>query len=196
MKTEFFRWLMARILSLSSFFGVILFYLLVAPSVQFSLVNWQVIDGTKPFAWCENYWLWTLAVGALFISLSRLSLMAAERVAWLKHDTLQAAAIRPIEATAIPTYIGLFVISLELGDNPPAQALAVLAVLFVLWCWFERVFYFNPMWLLFGYRFYEAEDKAGNSFTVISRRRNLKGAQSLTNLKRINDYTFLEYGYE
>jgi len=87
----------------------------------------------------------------------------------------------------------MFVIALEISSGLEVEkSIAVLVLLFILWGLFERVFYFNPVWLLFGYRFYEARSEAGNTFTVISRRRNLKGAQAFKNLRKINEYTFME----
>lgn len=107
-------------------------------------------------------------------------------------ETLDASELKPIESTAMPVYIGLFVIALGLGTDKLGQAFIVLSVLLVLWGLFERVFYFNPIWLFFGYRFYEVRTKHDNTFTLVTRRADLKGAMEFQDLRRINNYTYLE----
>jgi hypothetical protein len=108
------------------------------------------------------------------------------------EDNIEITRIRPIESVAMPTYIGLFVISLGITSFPIVTALTILIILFVFWGFFEIVFYFNPIWIIFGYRFYEAESKNGNTFTLITKQRDLKNELNLNRLQRINNYTFME----
>lgn len=93
----------------------------------------------------------------------------------------------------MPTYIGLFVISLGLGEVDCMVAAIVLTILLILWRCLERNTYFNPVWLFMGYNFYEVQTKRGNNFTVILRRANLKATNTtIDNLIRINEYTYME----
>lgn len=174
-------WLNKRLLTLSSFFGVILFYLLLAD------IPWIAIG---------DHWFKYPLKGAglflVFVLLSWLSLKYTLGHSITKSDKLQAKNVKPIESIAMPTYIGLFVISLEISDNTLDQAVSVLVILLILWSFLERVFYFNPIWLLFGYRFYDAYDNENNSYTIITRQANLKGAIEFENLHRVNEFTYIE----
>lgn len=173
-----------RLLTLSSFSGVILFFLLVKQDID-------VLPFVDVPDLLSHYWIRGVGLVLCFVLLSGVSLKFA--ISFIKSsETLESAEIKPIENIAMPTYIGLFVIALEIGDNKIEESIAVLAVLLVLWGFFERVFYFNPVWLLFGYRFYEVKTVNHNSFTLITKRQDIKESVKLTNVKRINEYTFLE----
>lgn len=175
--------IIARLLTLSSFSGVILFYLLTTPALDAPVAVISAIP--------HAYWIKVVTAIAVFVGLSWFFLQ------WVKNtlsavDTLNAKEIKSIESVAMPTYIGLFVIALELTDNPLHEATAVLSLLLVLWGYFERVFYFNPIWLIFGYRFYEVKSSRNNTFTLITKQSDLKGEKHFINLRRLNNYTFLE----
>ena len=175
--------LVYRIMTLSSFFGVIVFYLVASKSLEAYYPKLPIFF--------HNIWVASIFVVLIFGLLSWLSLLACR--IFPSGNTMQSEEIKPIENIAMPTYIGLFVIALEIGGSLSTERSAiVLLILFVLWWLFERVFYFNPVWLLFGYRFYEAKTAEGNTFTVISKSKNLKGQCSFNNLKKINEYTYME----
>lgn len=175
--------IIARLLTLSSFSGVILFYLLITPVLDAPFAVFSAIP--------HAYWIKVVIGIAAFVGISWLFLY------WVTNtlrtvDTLDAKEIKSIESVAMPTYIGLFVIALELTDNPLHEATAVLGLLLILWGFFERVFYFNPIWLIFGYRFYEVKSNRSNTFTLITKQSDLKGEKRFVNLRRLNNYTFLE----
>ncbi|MDR1033159.1 MAG: hypothetical protein LBL41_00045 [Bifidobacteriaceae bacterium] len=107
-------------------------------------------------------------------------------------DTGEITRIRPIEHIAMPTYLGLFVISLEIVELDVWLATSILIILFTFWRRFEKVFYFNPIWSLFGYRFYEIETLSGNTMTLITKKSGLRHKEDFDDLRRINDYTFME----
>lgn len=172
-------------MTLSSFFGVCLFYLVASEEPRKYLIQYLP-------SFLQNVWMWTLLVVLLFLLLSWLSLQLACKT-FPNGNTLDAEQIKPIENIAMPTYIGMFVIALEISGSLNVERSAiVLFLLLILWGLFERVFYFNPVWLIFKYRFYEVKSEAGNTFTVISKQKNLKGARSFSNLRKINEYTYLE----
>ena len=171
-------------MTISAFFGVIVFWLISSQALE------SMYD-TLP-AVLQDFWLGVAAIVAVFAVLSWLSLRLARKT-FPDGNSLKADEIKPIENIAMPTYIGMFVIALEIGGSLDLQrSSAVLILLLILWWLFERVFYFNPVWLLFGYRFYEAKTVNGNTFTVISKQKNLKGNCDFDNLRKINEYTYLE----
>lgn len=175
-----------RLLTLSSFLGVIYFYLIVTP---FDIPGVQL-----PQLLHDNWLGYATKIGILTIlaiMFSYLTLRTA-LVVFKAGNTLEVDSVKPLENTAMPTYIGLFVITLGLKDFKLEQSILILLVLIVFWGYFERVFYFNPIWLFFGYRFYEVSTSQGNTFTLITTKQNLKHAQKFENLRRVNEYTFLE----
>ena len=101
--------------------------------------------------------------------------------------------IRPLEGQFLPVYIGLFVIALSFNDGLSIQAIFLIFVLFILWLCFETVAYFNPFFILLGYRFYEIETKNKITSIIITKRKDVKKINNFEKLIRLNNFTFLEY---
>jgi hypothetical protein len=182
----FIGFLMKIVLTLSSFSGVLYFYFVIN---QFNIPYLKMPAALNQTT--SGFTVKNLLAVIVLLLFSYLSLLLAKAV-FRPGETLNIKEVKSIEAAAMPTYIGLFVIALGLGEDKIREGLTILAVLFVLWGLFERVFYFNPIWLFFGYRFYEIRTQQDNTFTLVARKSSLKGEMQLTNLRRINNYTFLE----
>lgn len=90
------------------------------------------------------------------------------------NDTAQVESIQPVENEIIPTYLGLFVIMLGLGELTFLYQIVVIVLIFLIW-WIlmERSYYFNLIWLL-SYRYYRVTDKNGNVFIIYSKKKMLK----------------------
>jgi hypothetical protein len=173
------------LLSVSSFSGVLYFFVLANLDVNVKSIT---LFGVTPF---DNFAIRQIAYIIIF-SLFALLTLALTRRTFEVGDTLQVVEIKPIESVAVPTYIGLFVIAIGLNQVALPISLIILVVMFLFWVRLERIFYFNPIWLFFGYRFYEVKSDKENTYTLITKRDRLKGKQSLGNLRRLNNYTFLE----
>ena len=173
------------LLSVSSFSGVLYFFVLANLDEKVKSV---IIFGLAPL---DNFAIRQVTYIIVFTLFALLTL-ALTRKNFDPEDTLQVIEIKPIESVAVPTYIGLFVIALGLNSIPLAISSVVVIVMFLFWVRLERIFYFNPIWLFFGYRFYEIKSDKENTYTLITKRDRLKGKQSLDSLRRINNYTFLE----
>lgn len=178
--------------SLSSFSGVLMFLLInrninlpgiSTPNsvrlnfdllliIKFSLVFLIVIF----FAWL------ILFLGKIFLDVDG-SIQKIEKV-------------KPLEGQFLPVYIGLFVIALSFNDGVSIQALFLIFVLFILWFCFETVAYFNPFFILLGYRFYEIETEYKITTIIITKRKDIKNIKEFQKLTRLNNFTFLEYSYE
>lgn len=111
---------------------------------------------------------------------------------WGTRDKAQVSAIKPVENNLTPTYIGLFVIALSINELNIGASLTILLLLFVWWMLFERVSYFNPLWLILGWHFYEVTCSTGTIVFLVTRQKDYKQLNTLTNLRRINNYTFME----
>lgn len=107
-------------------------------------------------------------------------------------DTAEVNSIQAVENEIIPTYLGLFVIMLGLGEITFFyQAVVVVLIFLIWWILMERSYYFNLIWLLL-YRYYRITDKNGNVFIVYSKKKDVKETGSIEGLVRINNFTFLE----
>jgi len=173
------------LLSISSFSGVLYFFVLTNLDAQVKEMN---LFGLMPF---DTFIVRQVSYLLVFFSFALLTLILTRRT-FKAEDTLRVTEIKPIESVAVPTYIGLFVIAIGLNSVVAPIAAVILIIMFLFWMRLERIFYFNPIWLFFGYRFYEIKSDRENTYTLITKRDRLKGKQSLVGLRRINNYTFLE----
>ena len=124
------------------------------------------------------------------ILLTGLSLSLSSR---LGRDEFKAGEVESIEYannSFLPSYLGYFFVALSISDW---QALAfVYAILFV-FTFLSQALYFNPIFLLFGYEFYNIKTKSGTTIFLISKEKYKKpSAVIIATARRINDYTFIE----
>lgn len=134
-----------------------------------------------------------LALATLFIALLFLAYVVTAAIKkWSIRDKAQVVAITPIENNLTPTYIGLFVIALSINMLNVGASLVILLLLFVWWTLFERTSYFNPLWLILGWHFYEITCDTGITVFLITKQKDCKQPSNITNLRRINNYTFME----
>lgn len=104
-------------------------------------------------------------------------------------------SIKPLEFTYIPVYLGLVIISLSLGTfiNNLIEIIFLSSIIYLIWLKLENVSFFNFYWLFFNYRFYEITTGM-STYLLISKRGDVKNKKALKdlNLKRINNYAFIE----
>lgn len=92
----------------------------------------------------------------------------------------------------LPSYLGYFFVALSIpGENMITLYLIFGMLLVFLLC--SQNLYYNPLFLLFGYKFYYLTKNNGIKILLISRRK-IKQAKNLKfdNLRRINDFTFID----
>lgn len=92
----------------------------------------------------------------------------------------------------LPNYLGYFFVALSIPSDYAFVFVLVVLILFII---ASNVHYFNPFFLLFGYRFYHVETSMKTKIFVISKKniRNDK-CNYFNQLKRINDFTFIDVG--
>ena len=193
------RSIVSFLLSLSSFSGVILCFVLASQNIPFiSLPNGFGVGDRDDFAFIIR----NIGAIVILITLASMSIRFAKN-SYSNNGGFTIAEIKPIESVAVPTYIGLFVIAIELSGVYIDGNIGIfsrvdiihslfLLLMFAFWVRFEKIFYFNPIWLLYGYRFYETKATDGNTYTLITKRKDAKGKLRLESLMRINNYTFME----
>ncbi|TGM09647.1 hypothetical protein EHQ86_00335 [Leptospira yasudae] len=128
------------------------------------------------------------------VLLTFLSLLLSSK---LTDDNIEAekgkSAIREVEQANnayLPSYLGYFFVALSVPHND--TLVFVFAILF-LFTFLSQTLYFNPLFLVFGYHFYYLTTETNIKIFVISKR-ILKNPDGLIfpNLKRINDFTFID----
>jgi len=135
------------------------------------------------------YFSWGIFV-AVPIVLTAFSFLIASK---LTPDNLSSASIEEIELANnnfLPTYLGYFFVSLGVNDVP---TLIIVFVIIYVFTFLSQTLYFNPIFLLFGYHFYFVKTtKKVKLFLITKKMLKVPGKEGFDELRRINDYTFLE----
>lgn len=90
----------------------------------------------------------------------------------------------------LPSYLGYFFVALSVSNWETLGF--VYAMLFV-FTFLSQALYFNPLFLVFGYEFYNIKTKNGTAVFLISRQKYKKPSEvDIPIARRINNYTFME----
>lgn len=113
----------------------------------------------------------------------------------LGSDPLKEGTVSSIEHannSFLPSYLGYFFVALSINDFTTLGF--VYFVLFV-FTFLSQALYFNPLFLLYGFDFYNVKKKNGVSVFLISRSKyNVPEDIDIDKAFRINNYTFIEKG--
>lgn len=147
----------------------------------FSCIN--PIFGTVPLiASCLLYFLIAIEIARISIFLTR----------FLESDVISEGSISSIESANdlyLPVYLGYFFIALSIQDY--TVFLFVFGIIYILTL-YSNITYFNPLYFIFGYRFYYAISSNNIKILLITQQHLKKPAEvSFESLKRINDFTFI-----
>ena len=114
---------------------------------------------------------------------------------FLGKDEFKAGEVVAIEHannSFLPSYLGYFFVALSIANWE--TLIFVYGVLFA-FTFLSQALYFNPLFLLFGFEFYNIKTKSGAGIFLISR--NCYKTPSdivIDRAYRINNYTFIERG--
>jgi len=126
------------------------------------------------------------------VLLTWLSILASCR---LGKDVFLKGSVESIEHannSFLPSYLGYFFVALSISNLETLWF--VYAVLFV-FTFFSQALYFNPLFLIFRYEFYNIKTKNGTAIFLISRHQYKRPDDvEISEARRINNYTFLERG--
>ena len=124
------------------------------------------------------------------ILLTGLSILLSSK---LSKDRFQLGTIVSIEHannSFLPSYLGYFFVALSVSDM--GTLTFVYIVLFV-FTYLSQALYFNPLFLLFGFEFYNIRTTNGAALFLISRQQfKTPGDIDISAAYRINNYTFIE----
>lgn len=113
----------------------------------------------------------------------------------LGKDEFKKGEVESIEHannSFLPSYLGYFFVALGISNWDVLWFVYV--VLFV-FTFLSQALYFNPLFLLFGYEFYNIKTKNGTAIFLISRHQYKQPSDiEIAAAYRINNYTFIEKG--
>ena len=126
------------------------------------------------------------------VALTGLSLLVSAK---LGSDEFKKGTIINIEYannSFLPSYLGYFFVALGVGSY---ETLAFVFSVLFLFTFLSQALYFNPLFLLYGYKFYNIRTKNGVTLFLISRHDYKRpGDIEIARARRVNNYTFIEYG--
>ena len=126
------------------------------------------------------------------VMLTGLSLLLSSK---LGKTDFQQGSIKTIEHannSFLPSYLGYFFVALSISNWETLGF--VYCVLFV-FTFLSQALYFNPLFLLFRYEFYNITTKNGAAIFLISKQKyKTPNDIAIERAYRINNYTFIERG--
>lgn len=126
------------------------------------------------------------------IILTRLSISLSQFLGKDEFEAGQVVAIEHANNSFLPSYLGYFFVALSIGNRE--TLIFVYGVLFV-FTLLSQALYFNPLFLLFGFEFYNIKTKNGAAIFLISRNQYKTPSDiDIDKAYRINNYTFIERG--
>lgn len=146
-----------------------------------------------------DYLGWTIslpnALSYLFylfipIVLTGLSIWLSKYLGIDEFKAGEVASIEHANNSFLPSYLGYFFVALSI--NSCETLFFVYGVLFM-FTFLSQALYFNPLFLLFGYEFYNITTNNGTAIFLISRHNYKKPDEvQVARANRINNYTFIE----
>lgn len=104
----------------------------------------------------------------------------------------QVESIEHANNSFLPSYLGYFFVALSIGNHETLYF--VYGVLFI-FTFLSQALYFNPLFLLFNFDFYNIKTQNGTAIFLISKCKYKNPNDiDITKAHRVNNYTFIERG--
>lgn len=162
--------------------------LLTLDSVALLLVIYLV----KTSTWIFNLgWLSVIVYLILVVIVSYVCIIITNK---LSKDSIEGEiiGIELANDSFLPIYLGYFFVALSI---PNGQFITLIVVFSIIFCFLfcSQNLYYNPIFLLFGYKFYYITNQDNVRFFIITKQ-EIKSTNNLhfTNLRRINYFTFID----
>ncbi len=157
----------------------------------------QGITLNKIFPWLSQF-IWIIHLPNLTsyliymiatVFLTGISICLSSR---LGKDTFESGEIVSIEYannSFLPSYLGYFFVALSINNW---ETLFFVYIILFVFTFLSQALYFNPLFLIFRYNFYNVTNRNGVAFFLISRRNFRKPEDVALTASRINSYTYIE----
>lgn len=165
---------------------VIIFLVQKKYTLYYFLQSVSAFSGLSSLPAMTSYLLYLLVpIGLTWISLQLSSGLGKDE--FKKGDIV---SVEYANNSFLPSYLGYFFVALSI--NSWSTLFFVYSVLFI-FTFLSQALYFNPLFLVFRYEFYNVKNKNGASMFLISPHRyRTPGDVVVPETFRINDYTFIE----
>lgn len=159
--------------------------------LTFNSTSWVVvIYGIKQKWTIANFPYWIISIALLLIPIftSFISILCFKGLS--KDNVTLCSQIENTNNAFIPTYLGYFFVGLSIDNYQLLIFVYVIIFVFVL---IGQGQYFNPIYLLFGYKFYNVLTSKGTRLFIITQRniRSIKESEFPV-LRRINQTAYVE----
>lgn len=128
-----------------------------------------------------------------FLLILLLTWVSIKLANFLNTDQIKNGSIESIEAANdmfLPSYLGYFFVALSV---PNVTMLMLVFGIISIFVFYSRISYFNPIFFLFGFNFYYIVNSNKVKILLITKKQLKKPKDAeFTNLKRINNYTFID----
>ncbi|HAC67457.1 MAG TPA: hypothetical protein DCP19_05870 [Pseudomonas sp.] len=162
---------------------LIIFFIQKGYSISFIL---QKLSIQCPIPEVISYALYTCVP----IALTGVSIFLTK---FLGKDAFKANEVECLEHannSFLPSYLGYFFVALSIGNITTLTFVYGILFIFTL---LSQALYFNPLFLIFGYEFYNIKTKDGAVVFLISRKKYRKPEEiEIPEAYRINNYTYIE----
>lgn len=139
----------------------------------------------------------------LIVMLSIPIIMSLLSLSWMKKqsdDSIMSGVceIVPVNQEYLPVYLGYIFVSLSLPvltcGKIDWQTLSVVYLLISIFVAFSKTLCFNPLFIVFGYGYYQVTTKNGVKVFVITKRNIRKGSDTAVfkQLHKVNELVFID----
>lgn len=163
---------------------------LTLSSVSFFLIVFLIQNDINPFKTQLGVNAWVTHVGYGLIPFVTILISLGICKSLKKFTVEKIVSIEPSSNNFLDNYFAFFFVALSVKG---LTAFFVVFAITTIFTYVSRVSYFNPVFLVFGYRFYYIESDERVKIMLISRKKILspKTYESIS-VRRINDYTFID----
>lgn len=151
-------------------------------TMQTMFPEWEVAQKVSP------WWSYLSYLAALF-ALTRLSLLLCK---WLAKSGIEQGRIIQISNannSFLPSYLAYFFVALSVDTT---ESLVFVYGLIYVFTYFSQALYFNPIFLVFGFHFYNITTVNGARVFLISREQYKTPEQvHFDDGRRVTDYTII-----
>jgi len=170
--------------------NLILRLFLTFSAVSFFLVV-CLVQNKINYASClteEYHWIIYFAYTLVPFALTAISVIVCKLLSTSTIKTIKS--IETSNNDFLANYLAYFFVALSINDLTTFWVVFGMTIIFT---FFSRVSYFNPVFLLFGFNFFYVQTGENVKIMLICKKklRNPQSFESMT-VRRINDYTFIE----
>ncbi len=98
--------------------------------------------------------------------------------------------IESADSTFVPMYLAYVFVGVSIQSG---ISLIICYLLIAVICFFAQNYYFNPLFYVLGYRYYFITNSSDKKLLIMTRKHVYLGQEiDFPNLKRINDYTYVD----